>query len=97
MNAEAIDYDVAEAARKLGVSHLWLFARLRECGAFGRDNLPNAHVRRAGYFRVATGTYDHPHLGQRLYSKAKVTEKGLIWIAETLLGNNRSGQDPAAA
>ena len=97
MSAEAIEYDMAEASRKLGVSRQWLFTKLRKTGALGRDNLPNAHMRRAGYFRVETGTYDHPHLGQRLYSKAKVTEAGLIWLATRVVGNHNGGPNPAAA
>lgn len=69
-----------DAAKLLAVGQNKLFRFLRDHKLLNEHNLPYQQYIDAGYFRVVQKSFDHPSMGQRIYGKTHVTNKGLSYL-----------------
>lgn len=89
--AAAPRYEIAEAAKLLGIGKLKLFKLLRNKKILDAGNTPYQQYIDAGYFKLHRGAYQHPTLGTKFYARTDVTNKGMVWI-QNLIEKHEANQ-----
>lgn len=86
---------IHEAAKKIGVKPLWLYATLRDRGVLHRvgamRNLPQQRYIDRGYFTTVTGHHEE-NGQQKQHTTARVTGKGVQWLYRMLCDSQSAPQ-----
>lgn len=77
-------YTLQEAADALGWGERDLFRELRRRRILDQRNVPTWRYKDAGLFLEHRGTYRHPTVGTRFYSRPLITSRGLRWLQRVL-------------
>lgn len=77
-------YTLQDAAKHLHMRDRALFAALRRRKIIDGRNMPNWRWKEAGYFVTGEGSYKHPAVGLRFYTRTFVTPTGLAWLRDQL-------------